>query len=293
MKEARIDLINDKMFFDVLKGLNIIEQDSYSNAYLIVLLDEDDWRKNLKDIRYINPKSEFDYASYGDYFFYENKLFVITDDIDYRKFDSKKAIKDSFYKNLIDKNKYVIEAKYAGFYIEREDVYGDKIYYGDILKVSVNNFTKCKKCEYFGGPFKDREIKDIDVVYGAVSISNGWNHCSNENQQYSVWDQAFGVMPNLCMSINTVIVANVFYDVCYESKFQYLDIHKAVLSDYNVTCRFWDYYVPIEKRIGKSNNEIWEYAINKYQKNNFLKQPLKNNKSLKSIFNIVKFFQRN
>ena len=91
-------------------------------------------------------------------------------------------------------------------------------------------------------------------------------------------------MPNLCMSINTVIVANVFYDVCYESKFQYLDIHKAVLSDYNVTCRFWDYYVPIEKRTGKSNNEIWEYAINKYQKDNILKQPLKNNKSLKSIF---------
>lgn len=263
-----IKLLNDKLFFDILLGLNIIWQDTHSNDYIFSVLNEEGWRNNLQKIRFINPENKFDYAKYGDYFIYNNKLFIITERFDYLKFDSKKKINDSFYNSLIDNNKIVIEANFAGFYIGREDDLGESIYYGDILKVELNNFSKCKNCEYFKSHFKDRKNINIDTVYGPISFTKGWRHCSNPNEPFYIFDQHFGVIPNLCMAVKKEIVANVYYDFFKEKKpFNLNVIYKATLTDYGfITCKFWDYFISKSNIDGKSNNEIWERAIINFRK---------------------------
>jgi hypothetical protein len=295
MKVTNQEFINDRLFFDILLGLNIIWQDTHSNDYIFCVLNEEGWRNNLQKIRFINPENKFDFAKYGDYFVYNNKLHIITERFDYLKFDSKKKINDSFYNSLIDDNKFVIEANFAGFYIGREDDLGESIYYGDILKVELNNFSKCKNCQYFGGPFKDRDNINIDVVYGPISLRSGWQHCTNQNEPYYIWDQHFGAMPNLCTSLKTEIVANVYYDVYFKQNLNfYLDIiHKAVLPDVYVTCEFWDYFISKESREGKTNNEIWEYAINNFKEDYIQKKLIFKATSTKITGNyssLIKFY---
>jgi hypothetical protein len=268
MKEATVELINDKMFFDILLGLDIINRDWHDGKYYFSSLDEEGWRKCFQKIRFINPDNKFDYAKYGEYFIYNNKLYIITERIGYLKFDSKKMINDSFYKSLIHNNKFVIEANFAGFYIGRKDDFGESIYYGDVLKVELNNFSKCKNCQYFEGPIKNRNNINVNTVYGPISLTKGWHHCSNPNEPYYIVDQDFGVIPNLCMSVKTEIVANVYYDVYYKDNlnFNLNIIRKAVLPDVYVTCKFWDYFISKESREGKSSNEIWENALIMFNK---------------------------
>jgi hypothetical protein len=270
MKEVTLELISDKMFFDILFGLKIIHQDCHDCKYYFSSQDEEGWRNNLQKIRFINPENKFDYAKYGDYFIYNNKLYIITERFEYLKFDSKKKINDSFYKSIIDSYKFVVEANFAGFYIGREDDFGESIYYGDILKVELNNFSKCKNCEYFESPFKDRKNININTVYGPISLTKGWHHCSNPNEPYYIFDQDFGVIPNLCMAVKTEVVANLYYDVSKEKNlnFNLGIIRKAILPDVFVTCKFWDYFISKSSREGKSNNEIWESAIINFRKGN-------------------------
>ena len=142
------------------------------------------WEKKLKKIRFINPDNNFDYSKYGDFFFLDNNLYILTDKDHYSSFDIKKELINSKYDYLLERKKYLIKGFFAGFYIGRRDDYGERIYYGDILKLELDNFSKCKSCEYFGGPFKDRETKDIDVIYGPISFNKGWHHCSNPEEPF-------------------------------------------------------------------------------------------------------------
>ena len=231
------------------------------------------WEKFLKKIRFINPDNNFDYSEYGDFFFLDNNLYVLSDNYFYSSFDIKEKLINSRYRYLLGRKKYVVKGVFAGFYIGRIDDYGKRIYYGDILRLELDNFSKCNTCKYFGGPFKDRKTKEIDVIYGPISFDKGWHHCSNPEEPFYIANQQFGVIPNLCMSINTKIIANVFFNFNSNSTsdFDLSIIYKASLPDSGkLSCSFWDYYIPKEIRESNSINENWKYAINKYKKENLL-----------------------
>lgn len=276
MKETNLKLINDRLFFDILLGLNIIWQDDHSNDYLFSVLNEEDWRKNLQKIRFINPENKFDYAKYGDFFVCDNKFYVITERIGYKKYDLKKSIKDSYYKNIIDDKKFVIEANYAGFYIGRKDDFGESIYFGDILKIDIDSYSKCINCSFYNGPDKHnierlKKIGIIGEIYGPVFIGSAWNNCLNPDEKYSLFEQDFGVIPNLCMAKKIEIVANIYYDAKFNSNNFSNSIRKAILTDHSMSCEFWDKYVPnefIKKNYIENRNKIWEFAIKKYKERN-------------------------
>ena len=166
-REVTLELLNDKLFFDILLGLNIIDIDWHDGKYYFSndnsSLDEEGWRKCFKKIRFINSENKFDYAKYGDYFFNNKRLYVITDRIGYTKYNIKKSINDLFYKNIIDESKFVIEVKYAGFNIGRKDDFGENIYFGDILKIDIDSFSKCINCSFYNGPdnLKIERLKKI------------------------------------------------------------------------------------------------------------------------------------
>lgn len=262
------DFYTDKLFTGIISGIGLI--DSWGNATLFEWMESaNDWKKLLQKIRFINPENNFDYTKYGDFFFIDNDLFILTDRKGYKTYNIKNNFKNSDFDYLLSKRRYLIKGVFAGFDTLRRDDLNERIYYGDILKVELNNFIKCKTCEYFGGPFKERDTKDIDVVYGPISFNKGWHHCSNPNESYYIADQAFGIIPNLCMSIKSEIVANVYYDITIENneKFSLDIIHKASLPDHNpYSCKFWNDFVPTQIRIENSTNRIWEYAINQYKK---------------------------
>jgi hypothetical protein len=96
-REVTLELLNDKLFFDILLGLNIIDRDWHDGKYYFSYdnssLEEEGWRNCFKKIRFINPENKFDYAKYGDYFFYNKRLHVITDRIGYIKYNIKKKYK--------------------------------------------------------------------------------------------------------------------------------------------------------------------------------------------------------
>ncbi len=256
---------DDKHFSGILSGIGLI--DHCGDAEVFGWMESvNDWKKLLNKIRFINPENNFDYTMYGDYFFVDNNLYILTERENYKIYDIKKNFQNTEFDHLLSQKKYLIEGVFAGFDTLRKDDFNESIYYGDILKIELKNFSKCKSCEFFGGPFKDKETNNIDIVYGPISFNKGWNHCSNPNEPYYIFDQAFGIIPNLCMAVKTEIVANVFYDMSIENnkKFSLDIINKATLPDMYVTCNFWDYFVSKEFREGKSNNEIWDFALKEY-----------------------------
>jgi len=266
------EFYDDKLFIDVLSGLSLI--DSWGSVIMFEWMKEvSDWKKLLNKIRFINFEKKFDYSKYGDYFFIENDLYILTDKEGYKSLDIKETFENPAYEYLLTKRKYLIKAVFAGFDTLRRDEINERIYYGDILKVELKNFIKCKNCNYFICPFKDRYEQDIDVVYGPIWFNKGWHRCSNPNESYYIADQSFGILPNLCMSCKTEIVANVYYDITVEKneKFSLDIIYKAVLPDHNpFSCKFWDDFVPKHIKEKNTSNIIWEYAINQY--NNRIKR---------------------
>lgn len=231
---------------------------------------EDDWMKYLRKIRFINPENKFDYAKYGDYFFIDNDLYILTDREGYRDFDVKLEFMKLLPASIIFTNKYLIKGKFAGYDMLRRDDRGERIYYGDIVRGKINDFAKCKGCKYFNDPLKGYWV-DVDYIYGPIDFGKGWHYCSNPNEPYMIVDQAFGIIPNLCMSTYTEIVGNVYYDINIndDKKFNFNLLGKASLPDYGVyTCYFWNYFVPKEFRECNDYKEVWEYAIKEFDKSN-------------------------
>lgn len=269
-----------KYFDNILFGLNL----KYQEQDPIWMSSESDWKKLLGKIRFINPENKFDYAKYGNYLFIEDELYITTDRPGYKSFDINNSFRQlEINKLLNNQSKYLIKGIFAGFDTLSRDIYNERIYYGDILKIDVKKFTKCKNCN----PNNIFSRLDNDIVYGPLSFMQGWgDDCSILEEirygdkkghifsdvSYTIADQAFGIMPKLCQSYKTEIVANVYYDLNFESKFKFdLNvISKAILSDWgSISCEFWNKYVP--KKLIKSlptNVDIWNYAIENYNKTN-------------------------
>jgi hypothetical protein len=133
------------------------------------------------------------------------------------------------------------------------------------------------------------------VVYGAVSIFRGWHHCNNPDEPFYICDEAFGVLPNLCMSVHTKIFANVYYDISVRGKKKFFwrsMPNKTCRADHgNLSCTFWDDFVPEQKRFNKTVNQIWECAIFSYSDHLRKRELLKNlfGVQLGSWFSSLKF----
>ena len=263
-------LNKENLLYSLLSGLKLI--DSWGDP---IEYDFKKWEELLQNIRFINPENKFDYAKYGDYFFDENVLYVITDRLGYSKYNIIHEFTDTEYYQLIGQRSIVIQAKFAGFYIGRKDDFGEKIYYGDILKIDIDNYSKCIDCVFYNGPDKNRieTLSDrglLGNIFGPVTFHKGWHNCKNPEEAYFIMDQWFGVIPNLCMSKKTEIAANVYFDITINSNENFLGIiSKAELTDHTISCGFWDKYVPtsfIENNYRNNRNAIWEYAISEFRK---------------------------
>lgn len=240
------------------------------------------WEGYFQKIRFINPNNQFDYAKFGEYFFFEDQLYILSDRLGYKEFDIKKKFRNSTFEKMLLNKEYLVQGYFAGFYIGRKDYSGNKIYYGDILKIEMNNYSKCLGCQFYNGPdFKQIESLSqrglLNMIFGPLTFHPGWHNCKNPNEPFSIMDQHFGVIPNLCSALTVEIVANVFYDIAFNSdrKFNLGITSKAELTDHGPSCHFWDTYVPkemIENKINKKEYatarlEIWEYAIKSFRMN--------------------------
>jgi hypothetical protein len=168
----------------------------------------------------------------------------------------------------------VIKGVFAGFYIGREDAFQNSIFYGDILKMEIDSYSKCLSCKFYNGPV-EKERDDLtargllNTIYGPISMHPGWHSCKKSTEKFTVMDQWFGVIPSLCSAKKIEVVAHVYYDVVYKKARKYnLNISgKAELTGHGPSCRFWDTYVPqkmiLEMTIPRI--EIWEYAVNAFR----------------------------
>lgn len=257
----------DNYFKSILEGLGLLDENG-DFAIEHFTQSNEIWLKYLAEIRYLCPKNNLKYAKLGDYFIHDRDLYIITNDVKYRKFDVKEQFVQSKYSFLFDEEKYVLKALFAGFNTLKKDSNGKEIFYGDIVRVDLMGFRKCRDCVFYGNVFKGSSNQIDSVVYGAVSIFRGWHHCNNPDEPFYIADQAFGVIPNLCMSVETKVIANVYYNVSKKGSGSYhwrSVVWKACRSDYgDFSCEFWDDFVPTKKRLNKTTNQIWDDAISNY-----------------------------
>ena len=86
----------------------------------------------------INPENKFDYAKYGNYLFIEDELYITTDRPGYKSFDINNSFRQiEINKLLNNQSKYLIKGIFAGFDTLSRDIYNERIYYGDILKIDL------------------------------------------------------------------------------------------------------------------------------------------------------------
>jgi hypothetical protein len=296
MKQRENSALKDILLFNAFMYVGLIPVELYvvdeNKVPNIDALNENGWQeflvkweRHFHKIRFINPHNQFDYAYFGDYFFWNDELYVITDNPNYWLLNRKTELTNSPYESLIREKKYVIKGVFAGFYIGREDAFQNSIFYGDILKMEIDSYSKCLSCKFYNGPV-EKERDDLtargllNTIYGPISLHSGWHSCKKSTEKFTVMDQWFGVIPSLCSAKKIEVVAHIYYDVVYKKakKFNLNITSKAELTDYGPSCQFWEAFVPREQLIdfkgrsdfAQSRIEIWEYAVKAFRgsKNN-------------------------
>ena len=159
-------------------------------------------------IRYISHNENFDYAEFGNYFFLKKYLYVITNKVEYKRFDVKREFYNSIYYNFIKANYYIIRVIYAGFNTGFEDSLGYEIFSGDVIKYSWNgnestgvvadsivwgkwwraSLADLNDIELIGNIFFNLDKKSkVDINFASRSIGEyGFIGCSDLNNVQNV-----------------------------------------------------------------------------------------------------------
>ncbi|MCH4552193.1 A1S_2505 family phage non-structural protein [Aestuariibaculum lutulentum] len=200
--------VSSNLYFLNNRYLNRIEK--YQNKYFI-----------RKDIRYINPLNEFDYAKFGYYFFYKKDLYVISDNPKYKGLDLKNNFINSVYGNFMRSDLFMIKGLYAGKdtgFIDDNDA---KIYTGDIIRLKeVGHYSVSDALKSFK---KDRFVANenqlLIEVYGVVSSQIYFPEAYHAVLQ--------GTGGFLCYGTEMEIIGNIFYDLTPNKR---IDIRKKAIK---------------------------------------------------------------
>lgn len=184
-----------KMHFASLRGGN-------SDGFTSYLLS----RYKLYNIRFINPQSEFDFARFGSYFFHGGAMYVITDRQEYKEYDVRRSLSDTYYNRVIKPNNYIIKGLYAGHDTGFKDDNNESIYTGDIVRTKGTHSKDRDPHQYFQ---KDRYTpEENEHLYECYGVVSSYTSCL---EAYQVALDNHGAF--LCHSSELEILGNIFYDL--------------------------------------------------------------------------------
>lgn len=92
-------------------------------------------------IRYVIDKDKFGYTYFGNFFFYNDELYVFDDDEQYKNLHDAKAVLDTFGDECEDRG-YAHKVIFAGVRTPYKDVRGDFIYTGDAVITDILGLNK-------------------------------------------------------------------------------------------------------------------------------------------------------
>jgi hypothetical protein len=202
--------ICDECYFNINSETDILSVSSYlyfSNSKHINLYPR-------IGIRFISPNDNFDYAEFGNYFFSNKHLYVITNKIEYKRFDVRKEFDDSIYYNFIKPNYYIIRVIYAGQDTGFEDDLFNRIYTGDFV-VTKGYLNKDKDPKIYLKKEKNCMVKSNHNSYevcGVIASDPNIDFIINDSDlRYRIykvvlnWGYAY-----LAHSVNINIIGNIF-----------------------------------------------------------------------------------
>ena len=94
-------------------------------------------------IRYVDEKKNFGYTYFGNFFFYDNNLYVFEEDEKYKDLHCAEAVLATF-EDECEGRGYAHKVIFAGVQTPYKDVRGDYIYTGDA--VMADGLGLCKEC---------------------------------------------------------------------------------------------------------------------------------------------------
>jgi hypothetical protein len=179
-------------------------------------------------IRYISPNDNFDYAEFGNYFFLNKCLYVVTNKIEYKKFDLRRELDASIYHYFIKPDYYIIRVIYAGQESGFEDDLFNKIYTGDIVitKGILNNkidpkiyLKKEKKCMLESNHYSYE-------VCGVLASDPNYDFIINDSHlRYRIYKVVLNESyAYLAHSVNINIIGNIFSNL---NRNENIDIWKS------------------------------------------------------------------
>jgi hypothetical protein len=137
------------------------------------------YKDKEKRIRFIDPINRMEFVEFGKYFFVGKELYIISNRLEYAKFDVKSDLRAKNRRFYVPKNHFVVNVSYAGqqtgFYCSQ----GSEIYTGDIVRArgtrkDIDLFIDC------GGDETNAEKSNYDFIGVVCSEPNNYIQNSNE-----------------------------------------------------------------------------------------------------------------
>lgn len=189
-------------------------------------------------IRYVIGRDKFGYAKFGDFFFFNNELYVWHHDDGWAKLHNQNVVMEYFHDECIGRG-YAVKHIFAGVKTNFKDIKNEYIYTGDVLRL------KRKDTDYFD------PIHDILALGTSPLISNKTYSFLLDNHH---WDL------ESCMNSHVVKrIGTVFYQLNEE-------LHPTKLN--YLTLKFNGFFDSNEERLDKALNakftpnldkENWKY----------------------------------
>jgi hypothetical protein len=197
----------NKQDFTKLTNLNSIKEFCETRIAEIALGELKMENHNCK-VRYIDQNGKFGVTGFGCFFFFENSMYILTNDQKYEKFHNSDIynFRDDF-EILRVSTDYIVRVIFAGVFTGFIDDKGERIFTGDVVKAKI---LKNPTTPSTGGTKRARNLEN-------ESIASNYETCVND-----IFGNYSLIFDNISLPLSWAtelkVVGSLFYELKKQEK---------------------------------------------------------------------------